>query len=57
MMAADPTIASNLQRAWDAILENTNIFLCISGSHLGMMVRGILSELLHCMEEPLPKWN
>ncbi len=43
MLAADPTLASNLQRAWDAVLENTNIFLCISGSHLGMMVRGILS--------------
>jgi len=43
MMAADPSLASNLQRAWDATLENANIFLCISGSHLGMMVRGILS--------------
>jgi AAA+ ATPase superfamily predicted ATPase len=43
MMAADPTLSSNLQRAWDAILENTNIFLCISGSQLRMMVRGILS--------------
>jgi uncharacterized protein len=43
IMAADPTLASNLQRAWDAVLENTNIFMCISGSHLGMMVRGILS--------------
>ena len=43
MMAADPTLASNLQKIWDAVLENTNIFLCISGSHLGMMVRGILS--------------
>jgi hypothetical protein len=43
MMAADPTLASNLQRTWDAVLENSNIFLCISGSHLGMMVRGILS--------------
>lgn len=43
MMAADATLPSNLQRAWDAILENTNIFLCISGSHLGMMVRGFLS--------------
>ncbi len=42
-MAADPTLASNLQRAWDAALENANIFLCISGSHLVMMVRGILS--------------
>ena len=43
MMAADPTLASNLQRTWDAVLENSNLFLCISGSHLGMMVRGILS--------------
>jgi len=43
MMAADPTLASNLQKIWDAVLENTNIFLCISGSHLGMMIRGILS--------------
>ena len=43
MMAANPTLASNLQRTWDAVLENANIFLCISGSHLGMMVRGILS--------------
>jgi len=43
MLAADSALASNLQRAWDATLENTNIFLCISGSHLGMMVRGVLS--------------
>ena len=43
MMAADPALASNLQRAWDAVLENTDIFLCISGSHLGMMARVILS--------------
>jgi len=43
MMAADATLASNLQRAWDAALEKANIFLCISGSHLGMMIRGVLS--------------
>lgn len=43
MLAADPALASNLQRVWDAVLENTNIFLCVSGSHLGMMVRGVLS--------------
>lgn len=43
MMASDPSIASNLQRGWDAQLENANIFLCISGSHLGMMVKGVLS--------------
>ncbi len=43
LLAADPTLAGNLQRFWDAVLENTNLFLCISGSHLGMMVRGVLS--------------
>lgn len=43
MMAADATLASNLQRAWDSVLENTNIFLCISGSHLGMMIRGVIA--------------
>lgn len=43
MMAADPVLASNLQRLWDSTLENTNLFLCISGSHLGMMTRGVLS--------------
>jgi hypothetical protein len=45
LLAADATLASNLQRAWDAVLENTNIFMCISGSHLGMMVRGVLSGI------------
>ena len=43
MMTSNPTLSSNLQRAWDSVLENRNIFLCISGSHLGMMIRGILS--------------
>ncbi|HPH98297.1 MAG TPA: ATP-binding protein [Anaerolineaceae bacterium] len=43
MMASDPTLASNLQRLWDSTLEKTSLFLCISGSHLGMMVRGVLS--------------
>lgn len=43
IMAAETALASNLQRSWDAVLENANIFLCISGSHLGMMVRGALS--------------
>ncbi len=43
LMAVDPNLASNLQRAWDSVLEDTNIFLCFSGSHLGMMTRGILS--------------
>lgn len=42
-MAANPTLASNLQNNWDHILKNSNVFLCISGSHLGMIQDEILS--------------
>ncbi len=44
VMESNPALASNLQRAWDSVLEKSNIFLCLSGSHLGMMERGILSS-------------
>jgi uncharacterized protein len=43
VMESNPAIASSLQRAWDSTLERSDIFLCLSGSHLGMMERGILS--------------
>lgn len=43
VMESNPALASNLQRAWDSLLEKSDIFLCLSGSHLGMMERGILS--------------
>jgi len=43
VMESNPALASNLQRAWDSDLGKSNIFLCLSGSHLGMMERGILS--------------
>jgi AAA+ ATPase superfamily predicted ATPase len=32
-----------LQNAWDHHLKNSNVFLIVSGSHLGMMERGILA--------------
>jgi len=43
LMALEPGIAGVLQNAWDQALQSTNLFLVISGSHLGMMERGILS--------------
>jgi len=43
VMEADPSITGRLQRIWDHRLEQTNIFLAISGSHLGMMQRGFLA--------------
>lgn len=44
MMESDPHIASKLQRIWDHQLEGANLFLCLSGSHIGMMQRGILAR-------------
>jgi AAA+ ATPase superfamily predicted ATPase len=32
-----------LQNAWDHTLNQTNLFLVLSGSHLGMMQRHMLS--------------
>lgn len=43
LMAIEPGIAGVLQNAWDHHLKKSNIFLIISGSHLGMMERGALS--------------
>jgi AAA+ ATPase superfamily predicted ATPase len=39
----DPGLAGVLQNAWDHQLSQSNLFLIISGSHLGMMQRQILS--------------
>jgi AAA+ ATPase superfamily predicted ATPase len=39
----DPGLAGVMQNAWDQQLENSNLFLIISGSHLGMMQRQVLS--------------
>ncbi len=38
-----PQAAGALQHAWDQRLSRSNIMLVISGSHLGMMVRDVLS--------------
>jgi hypothetical protein len=43
LMALEEGIAGVLQNAWDQHLKDANIFLIISGSHLGMMERGVLS--------------
>lgn len=43
LLEVDPAIAGLLQNIWDHVLKNTNIFLCLSGSHLGMMKREFLS--------------
>ena len=43
VLTVTPSIAGVLQNAWDHILKQTNLFLVISGSHLGMMQRHMLS--------------
>ncbi len=43
LMALEEGIAGILQNAWDHHLQYSNIFLIISGSHLVMMERGVLS--------------
>lgn len=44
VMESDPHIASKFQRIWDHQLESANLFLCLSGSHIGMMQRGVLAR-------------
>jgi len=43
LLEVDPGIAGLLQNLWDHVLKNTSIFLCLSGSHLGMMKREFFS--------------
>lgn len=43
LLEADPSLAGIFQRIWDQILESENILMVISGSHLGMMQRQVLS--------------
>jgi uncharacterized protein len=43
LLEVNPSIAGTLQNFWDQFLKETNIFLCLSGSHLGMMKREFLS--------------
>jgi uncharacterized protein len=43
LIALEKGLSGILQNAWDHSLKNTNLFLIISGSHLGMMEREVLS--------------
>jgi AAA+ ATPase superfamily predicted ATPase len=43
LLESDPSVAGGLQNAWDHQLKETNLFLALSGSHLGMMTRQVLS--------------
>ncbi len=43
LLEVTPELAGILQNVWDQVLSKTNIFLCISGSHLGMMKREFLA--------------
>ncbi|MCB2160685.1 ATP-binding protein [bacterium] len=43
LLEVTPGIAGQMQNLWDHLLSQTNIFLCLSGSHLGMMQRTFLS--------------
>jgi uncharacterized protein len=43
LIEAEPAISAYLQHAWDHVLSKANLFLILSGSHLGMMQRQVLS--------------
>ncbi len=43
LLEAEPAVSAYLQHAWDHTLSQTNLFLILSGSHLGMMQRQVLS--------------
>ena len=43
LLEVSPGIAGQLQNFWDQVLGKADLFLCLSGSHLGMMKRAFLS--------------
>lgn len=43
LLETDPTLPGKLQNLWDQDLKETSLFLCLSGSHMGMMKREFLS--------------
>jgi AAA+ ATPase superfamily predicted ATPase len=43
LMAVEAGISGVLQNTWDHTFKETNLFLAISGSHIGMMERDLLS--------------
>ena len=44
LIASDPTLPGKFQRMWDQTLEDSDLFLCLCGSHLGLMQREFLSD-------------
>ncbi len=43
LLEVSPGIAGQLQNFWDQVLGKADLFLCLSGSHLGMMKHAFLS--------------
>jgi AAA+ ATPase superfamily predicted ATPase len=43
LLEIDPSLAGTLQNLWDHALRQSNLFLVICGSHMGMMQREFLS--------------
>ena len=43
LLEVTPALASHLQHFWDQVFQHSNLFLSISGSHLGMMMREVIS--------------
>ncbi|MEM9776173.1 MAG: ATP-binding protein [Chloroflexota bacterium] len=43
LLDADSTIVGTLQKAWDQELKETNLMMGLSGSHMGMMEKQVLS--------------
>ena len=43
LLAVEPGIGGVIQNIWDQILSQENVFIIISGSHIGMMERQLLS--------------
>jgi AAA+ ATPase superfamily predicted ATPase len=43
LLSIEDGIAGILQNVWDHTLKQANVFMVISGSHIGMMERGVLS--------------
>lgn len=43
LLEIEPGIAGTLQNLWDHLLSQANLLLCLTGSHLGMMERHVIS--------------
>ncbi len=43
LMESEPGVSGILQNSWDHHLKKSNLLLILSGSHIGMMERGLLS--------------